>query len=786
MNAIVSGRSGRALLLDGELLKSFDLDDPAAIVPRKRSELPYLFGEAADLRIIENATVESVERELRIDCHFTWALDLVLISLDPELEDDIRTEALEDLEVLLTESTTLPRVEALFYSKPLPEDADLTGALELCDRELSTVLAFLERLEERQAAIASVSQAWETIPTKTFGSQENREAFRRVAVREELFHTLATVDPAASSSTLMLKAGLNPAVKQLPNYRQVLQAWTKPFRQSQETPDLVPDDEEDPLFEQRFGKRGRIDRKAVLREAVKKKAVIVAAMHRRDLARVEELVDELVAYHQLYSESQHTAKSLCDLAMEAKALGMHSLQLRLTERSINVAPGDSWSWAQHGDALLRMERLDEALLGYEQAAVFGAGAIAKKGRGEVLKAQGKFADALATFDEVIRQHPDDAVAKNSRAEVLKAQGKFADALNTFNEVIRQYPQDMIAKNGRAEVLKAQGQFAAALAAFDEVIGQYPDDVVAKTGRAEVLKAQGQFAAALTAFDEVIREHPDNAVGKTGRAEVLKTQGHFAAALTALDEVIRQHPDDVVAKNSRAEVLKTQGQFATALTAFDEVIRQHPDNVVAKNGRAEVFKTQGKFAEALTSFDEVIKKHPYSPVTRNGRSSVLVALGRYDEVLGYLPTTAPVDANDWIAYHIRGMCLLRLGDMVGAVKIFNNGLQNCPFFPHVEYFRGALALSWLRGRDFRKAGETLDEVTSPLLQPSANVIRIHAFGALQNRQRALQAYESLTTTPHLLNDELTQELRVQYVLEGKPTKGDEWVFDREVRMFLRVA
>jgi hypothetical protein len=78
MNAIVSGRSGRALILEGDSLRSFDLDDPSRTVPRRRSDLPYLFGEAADLRIIEDTTIESVECELRKDCNFTWALDLLL------------------------------------------------------------------------------------------------------------------------------------------------------------------------------------------------------------------------------------------------------------------------------------------------------------------------------------------------------------------------------------------------------------------------------------------------------------------------------------------------------------------------------------------------------------------------------------------------------------------------------------------------------------------------------------------------------------------------------------
>jgi tetratricopeptide (TPR) repeat protein len=717
MNAIVSGRSGRALILDGESLKSFDLDAPSTIVSRHRSDLPYLFGEAADLRTIENTTIESVERELRMDCHFTWALDLALISLDAEIEDDIRSDALEDLEQLLAESATRQRLENVLYSKPLPEDADLKGALDHCDPQaLSIVFGFLKRLEERQPSILSVHHAWEIIPTRTFGGQENRETFEHVAVKEGLFHSLATLDTVASISSFQLKAGLTPSIQRLPNHRQVLLAWTAPFRGTRETPNVVKEEEEPSLEEEQFRKRHRIDRRAVFREAVKKKSIIVEAMRRRDLARVDDLVDELVAYHQSYSESQHTAKSLCDLAMEAKAIGLKLLQLSLTERSISIAPGDGWSWVQHADALLGLERLDEALKAYDQAEVFGKDVMAKTGRAEVLKAKGQFAAALAMFDEIIRQHP----------------------------------EDVVAKNGRAEVLKAQGQFLAALAAFDEVIRQHPEDVVAKNGRAEVFKAQGQFPAALAAFDEVIRQHPEDMVAKTGRAEVLKTQGQYTAALAIFDEIIRQDPEDVVAKTGRAEVLKAQGHFAAALTAFDEVIRQHP----------------------------------HEPVTRNGRSCVLVALGRYDEALESLPTTAPIAFEGWIAYHIKGMCLLRTGETAKALKIFNDGLQNCPFSLQTEYFRSALALSWLRGQDFRKAGETLDVITSPLLQQSANVIRIHAFGAQGNRQRALKAYEDLAAAPHLLTDELTQELHHQYVLLEEPTKDEEWIFDREVRIFLR--
>src|SRR6185503_8709099 len=290
----------------------------------------------------------------------------------------------------------------------------------------------------------------------------------------------------------------------------------------------------------------------------------------------------------------------------------------------------------------------------------------------------------------------------------------------------------------------------------------------------------------TAYEEAIREHPENVFAKNGRAEVLKALGQLPAALTAYEEAIREHPENVVAKTGRAEVLKALGQLPAALTAYEEIIKEHPENVVAKNGRAEVLKAQDQLPAALTAYEEVIKEHPENGVAKNGRSCVLAELNRHEEALESLPKVDPVTIEEWIRYHIRGMILLRLGKISEAIGIFNHGLQNSPFVSTKDYFKSALALSWLRGRKYKEAEEVLDAVSSPLLQPSANVIRIHVFGAQGNPERARQAYEKLEATPHLLADELTQELHHQYILREKPTKDEEWVFEREVRVLLRAA
>src|SRR5256714_8211281 len=207
MDAVISGRAGKALLLDGESLKSFDVDDPSEIVSRRQSDLPYLFGEAQDLRVIENADVESVKQALQHDCDFNWALDLTLISLDAELPDEIRKEAIEGLDELLADSRVVERLENILYARPLPEDADLEGALKLCNGTQSpNVFTLLQRFEERQSLISEVSQAWDIIPTKIFGSYDQQAQFQHIAVREGLFRALVTREPQATIPTFLLNA----------------------------------------------------------------------------------------------------------------------------------------------------------------------------------------------------------------------------------------------------------------------------------------------------------------------------------------------------------------------------------------------------------------------------------------------------------------------------------------------------------------------------------------------------------------------------------------------------
>jgi len=85
MDALISGRAGLALLIDGDKMMSFKVGDTDTLVPRDPSDLNYLLGHAEDVQVLEDASQEEVARELELAHKSVCALDLALMAIDSEL-----------------------------------------------------------------------------------------------------------------------------------------------------------------------------------------------------------------------------------------------------------------------------------------------------------------------------------------------------------------------------------------------------------------------------------------------------------------------------------------------------------------------------------------------------------------------------------------------------------------------------------------------------------------------------------------------------------------------------
>jgi tetratricopeptide (TPR) repeat protein len=207
--------------------------------------------------------------------------------------------------------------------------------------------------------------------------------------------------------------------------------------------------------------------------------------------------------------------------------------------------------------------------------------------------------------------------------------------------------------------------------------------------------------------------------------------------------------------------------------------------VAKNGRAEVLKAQGDLPGALLAYREVRVIFPSDLVSRNGLANVLAVMHRFDEALALIPETRQSTLQDWIAFHLRGMILLRRGKVDEAERTFSKGVADCPFAAERDYFRSGLSLVRIRSGMLEKAQELLTPITAPTLAAVKNLLQIHISGEQGEFEEAQRAYDNLIIGPWKNLDPLG-ELKDRYIVRTGARHSNGWLEDKEVDFYFKAA
>ena len=208
--------------------------------------------------------------------------------------------------------------------------------------------------------------------------------------------------------------------------------------------------------------------------------------------------------------------------------------------------------------------------------------------------------------------------------------------------------------------------------------------------------------------------------------------------------------------------------------------------MAKNGRAEVLKAMYRLDDALSAYEAIIAEHPHDPVVRNGCAGVLLVMNRPEDALKLLPEGTPVTRDDWIAWLLRGMAMMRRADWMAAAAIFERGSREVSGYER-DRFLSALAAMRLRQGHYDIADREIAQVQAPSLQPTVNVLRLHIAGRLNRREQAIEAWRRLEEAPpHAVCIELGEELRRRYVEKRAGRYSEDWLFEKTEHCLLQAA
>jgi tetratricopeptide (TPR) repeat protein len=277
--------------------------------------------------------------------------------------------------------------------------------------------------------------------------------------------------------------------------------------------------------------------------------------------------------------------------------------------------------------------------------------------GTILQLQGRHDEALRIVDGTIEHNPDNADLWMLRGSTLVNLNQPSDALLSFQQVLKLHPQHWGAARQCGIILQGLGSIEESLAYLSLCNALRPNDVRTLLMCAALLNAQKRFEEALTLCRQAHALEPVNPeiCDKTGI--VLRSLCRDEEALQWFDKALALLPSFRDALQNRAAALTKLHRFREAFDTYERLKTADPNDALAELGIAHLHLLTGNFAAGWTGREarwKITRSYPgFSQPMWLGNDSlkdktILIAadegLGDTIQFVRYVPALAKLGAR----------------------------------------------------------------------------------------------------------------------------------------------
>jgi tetratricopeptide (TPR) repeat protein len=219
---------------------------------------------------------------------------------------------------------------------------------------------------------------------------------------------------------------------------------------------------------------------------------------------------------------------LSSLGTTLRRQGQYQRAFNAFDKAVQLEPGDAELWKERGNALVELDRPDDALLSLQHALVLDprhwdaacASAV-------ILYGLDRFEEALKYLELCDALRPNHVATLCVRAASLNQLGRFEQALAVGQQAYALDPDNVESLSGICEALQSLGRSEQALQWFDRAIERRPN-LGALNNKAVALQRLHRFGEAEALYDRVRAIDPHNATACWNLALLQLLTGNFEA------------------------------------------------------------------------------------------------------------------------------------------------------------------------------------------------------------------------------------------------------------------
>ena len=216
-------------------------------------------------------------------------------------------------------------------------------------------------------------------------------------------------------------------------------------------------------------------------------------------------------------------------------------------------------------------------------------------------------------------NPRDPIA---RGNALLNEGRYREALATFDEALRAPNPPVDAWIGRGRALNVLGDMVGARRAYETAIQLDPSRQLVRTWLAEVTLAANDLGAAEAALGEELRRYPSSsawAYSWIGTIRML--QGRDPESMQAMATAMRLDPQTASYRYSNGSFLSGVGQSQRAVVELLSTLRLDQSIAGVWYGLGLEYARQGRTNEAIQAYETYLQRDATSQWAQQARQEV---------------------------------------------------------------------------------------------------------------------------------------------------------------------
>jgi tetratricopeptide (TPR) repeat protein len=284
--------------------------------------------------------------------------------------------------------------------------------------------------------------------------------------------------------------------------------------------------------------------------------------------------------------------------------------------------------------------------------------------GKAAMAAGRFADAAAIYEKVVRALPDDAGMRLNLGMALSMAGRPRAATPHLERAVDLKPALTPAWLFLGLCRLESGDAAAASSALRKVLSAEPGNVRARELLAEALLILQQYENAANEFHLVTEQRPSGARGWYGLGRSYQALGRNDAAGEAFRR-LESLPASPELHQFRAEIARERGRSVEAVEELQKALHFVPDDLGLQKALARALYEAKDYERALAVLERAIARDR-SPDMLHVLGDTLLVTGRSAEAVKVLQEAVSLQPKSVQARASLGRAYAQAGNPTAAI------------------------------------------------------------------------------------------------------------------------